>query len=94
MDKVQIFLKLEPYIDYRKKIRFDGKKGFYCQITKNNSTKCLGKSKGRIYPEMDGQAKKYLHNYFLHQNVALSKLLNRLRMKTPQWLEFELSITL
>ena len=91
MDKMQIFLKLEPYVDYKKKIRFDAKKGFFCQITQNNSTKCLGKSKGRVYPEMDPLARKYLHDYYLHHNVVLSKLLNRLRVPIPSWLESELS---
>lgn len=90
MDKVQLFLKLEPYIDYRHKLRFDAKKGFFCQITAGNGTKCLGKGKGRSYPEMDQQAAKYLHGYFLHHNVVLSKLLNRLRVAIPQWLEAEL----
>lgn len=91
MDKLQMFLKLEPYIDYSKMLRFDQKKGFYCQVTKGNSTKCLGKSKGRIYPEMDTLSRNYLHHYYLHHNVVLSKLLNRLRVRIPTWLELELS---
>lgn len=33
--------------------RFDPKKGFWCQLLEGGKTKCLGKSKGRRYPEMD-----------------------------------------
>lgn len=91
MQKLQIFLKLDKYIDYKTKIRFDSKKGFYCQITSSNSTKCLGKSKGRIYPEMDAAAMKYLQDYYMHHNVVLSKLFSRLRMPIPLWLESELT---
>ncbi len=94
MDRVQPFLKLEPHVDYRQKLRLDAKKGFFCQVTAANGTKCLGKSKGRLYPEMEPQAAKYLHSYFLHHNVVLSKLLNRLRVAIPPWLEAELSTTL
>lgn len=94
MDRVQPFLKLQPHVDYRQKLRFDAKKGFFCQVTAANGTKCLGKSKGRLYPEMEPQAAKYLHSYFLHHNVVLSKLLNRLRVAIPPWLEAELSTTL
>lgn len=31
----------------------DPKKGFWCQLLEGGKTKCLGKSKGRKYPEMD-----------------------------------------
>ena len=33
--------------------RFDPKKGFWCQLLDGGKTKCLGKSKGRRYPDMD-----------------------------------------
>lgn len=33
--------------------RFDPKKGFFCQLLDNKRLKCLGKSKGRSYPDMD-----------------------------------------
>lgn len=33
--------------------RFDPKKGFWCQLLEGGKTKCLGKSKGRKYPDMD-----------------------------------------
>lgn len=33
--------------------RFDPKKGFWCQLLEGGKTKCLGKSKGRRYPDMN-----------------------------------------
>lgn len=33
--------------------RFDEAKGFWCQLLDGGKTKCLGKSKGRKYPDMD-----------------------------------------
>lgn len=35
--------------------RFDPKKGFWCQLLDGGQTKCLGKSKGQRYPDMDTQ---------------------------------------
>lgn len=32
--------------------RYDESKGFYCQRLEGGRSKCLGKSKGRKYPEM------------------------------------------
>lgn len=91
MDKVQHFLKIEPYYNYSEHLRFDLKKGFFCQITQLNATKCLGKSKGRKYPSMDLRVEKYLRQYYLPQNVALSKLFVKLRLTIPSWLEDDLS---
>lgn len=92
MEKLQLFFKLKPHINYGEKLRFDEKKGFYCQIISKNSTKCLGKSKGRHYEEIDQQSESYLHNFYFHYNIALSKLLNKLRIPNPSWLEYQLSI--
>ncbi|KAF7264491.1 hypothetical protein GWI33_023144, partial [Rhynchophorus ferrugineus] len=44
---------------------FDKKKGFYCQVVKGDSTKCLGRSKGRQYPPMEEKSLKYLQRLFL-----------------------------
>ncbi|KAB0395750.1 hypothetical protein E2I00_002417 [Balaenoptera physalus] len=53
MDTVQKFLGVTNTIDYHKTLAFDPKKGFWCQLLEGGKTKCLGKSKGRKYPEMD-----------------------------------------
>lgn len=100
MNRLQTFLKLETRINYRKLLRFEPKKGFFCLVStinndvnnnSSNTLKCLGKSKGRLYEEMDERARKYLHDYYLRHNVVLSKLLTRLRVSIPMWLQTELS---
>ena len=71
--------------------RFDSKKGFFCQITSSDKTKCLGKSKGRAYEPMDAQSEALLRTFYRKPNVALSKLLLKLEQTVPEWLEKELS---
>lgn len=60
MNDLQRALKIQPIIDYSKEIRYDVKKGFFCQIATEKRNKCLGKSKGRQYPNMDDKSLKYL----------------------------------
>lgn len=91
MNQVQQFLKIKPFYDYSEHLRYDPKKGFFCQITQRNSTKCLGRSKGRHYAPMDPRAEKFLKAFYLSHNVALSKLLARLRQPIPNWLQEDLS---
>jgi len=40
--------------------RFDEAKGFWCQLLDGGKTKCLGKSKGRKYPDMDSSVSNFL----------------------------------
>lgn len=40
--------------------RFDPKKGFWCQLLEGGKTKCLGKSKGRRYPDMNTEVCSFL----------------------------------
>lgn len=40
--------------------RYDPKKGFFCQVLNGDHTKCLGKSKGRLYQPMEEKAYKML----------------------------------
>lgn len=60
MNDVQRFLKLTPVINYADHLRFDIKKGFFCQLVDGNHTKCLGKSKGAQYPPMEDKSLKFL----------------------------------
>ena len=60
MNDLQRFLKIAPIMDYSNHLRYDPKKGFYCQVLNESRNKCLGKSKGRIYPEMDEKSTKIL----------------------------------
>ena len=70
--------------------RYNAKKGFYCQVINGSQYKCLGRSKGRVYPAMEVRAERFLRNYYLRYNVALSKLLERLSLQIPTWLREEL----
>lgn len=61
MNDLQRFLKISPQFDYAQNLRFDEKKGFFCQVVPGEGrTKCLGKSKGRQYPAMDDRSQKIL----------------------------------
>ncbi|XP_065336089.1 bifunctional heparan sulfate N-deacetylase/N-sulfotransferase isoform X1 [Cloeon dipterum] len=95
MNSVQKFLKITPPFDYATHLRFDKKKGFYCQIINEDKTKCLGRSKGRKYPQMDERSLKLLQRYYLSHNTALVKLLKRLgHQNIPGWLKMDLSDTM
>ncbi|XP_037933336.1 bifunctional heparan sulfate N-deacetylase/N-sulfotransferase [Teleopsis dalmanni] len=92
MNDLQRFLKIQPAFDYSNHLRFDIKKGFYCQIVNEKRNKCLGKSKGRQYPPMDERSAKLLQRYYLSHNTALVKLLKKLGSRPiPQWLKDDLS---
>ncbi|XP_078087907.1 bifunctional heparan sulfate N-deacetylase/N-sulfotransferase 1b [Mustelus asterias] len=90
MEKVQKFLGLRNVVDYHKLLIFDPKKGFWCQLLDGNKAKCLGKSKGRRYPEMDTDSRVFLREYYRDSNIELSKLLYKLGQTLPTWLREEL----
>lgn len=91
MHNVQRFLHIEPHYEYNDLLRFDPKKGFYCQTMSNNKSKCLGRSKGRKYPPMDQKSMAVLQQFYGKHNVALSHLLEKYKYRIPNWLEQELS---
>ncbi|KAK6170363.1 hypothetical protein SNE40_018773 [Patella caerulea] len=90
MHTIQRFLHIDPYFDYSQFLRFDPKKGFFCQVISDDRNKCLGKSKGRAYPPMSKEEQLFLKQYYQRHNVALSKLLDKLNTEVPAWLEEEL----
>ncbi|XP_059846662.1 bifunctional heparan sulfate N-deacetylase/N-sulfotransferase 1b isoform X3 [Hypanus sabinus] len=90
MEKVQKFLGLRSILNYHKLLVFDPKKGFWCQLLESNKTKCLGKSKGRKYPEMDPDSRAFLREHYRDSNIELSKLLYKLGQTLPTWLREEL----
>ncbi|KAJ1528835.1 hypothetical protein ONE63_007209 [Megalurothrips usitatus] len=93
MNELQRFLKLSPPFDYSKHLRYDPKKGFFCQVVSADHTKCLGRSKGRQYQPMEERSYKLLQRYYLSHNTALAKLLKRLGNHViPQWLKEDLSV--
>ncbi|KAL0269790.1 UNVERIFIED_CONTAM: hypothetical protein PYX00_007403 [Menopon gallinae] len=94
MNELQRFLKINPPFDYSKQLRYDPKKGFFCQVIGGDHTKCLGRNKGRQYPPMEEKTYKLLQRYYLSHNTALVKLLKRLGIRNiPQWLKDDLSET-
>uniref|UniRef100_A0A8C2JU68 Bifunctional heparan sulfate N-deacetylase/N-sulfotransferase 1 n=1 Tax=Cyprinus carpio TaxID=7962 RepID=A0A8C2JU68_CYPCA len=90
MQKIQTFLGLENQVDYHKILAFDPKKGFWCQLLDGGRTKCLGKSKGQRYPDMDKQSQVFLRNYYRDGNIQLSKLLYKTAQVLPGWLREDL----
>ncbi|XP_024083430.1 bifunctional heparan sulfate N-deacetylase/N-sulfotransferase isoform X2 [Cimex lectularius] len=96
MDQLQKFLKIVPLYDYSSHIKYNPKKGFFCQVkSTQDGSGCLGRSKGRIYPQMDNRSYKFLQRYYLSHNTVLAKLLKRLGQRVvPQWLKDDLSDTL
>ncbi|XP_053233003.1 bifunctional heparan sulfate N-deacetylase/N-sulfotransferase 1 isoform X2 [Podarcis raffonei] len=93
METVQKFLGVTNIIDYHKTLAFDPKKGFWCQLLEGGKTKCLGKSKGRKYPEMDLDSRAFLRDYYRDHNIELSKLLYKMGQTLPTWLREELQNT-
>uniref|UniRef100_H9GUM7 Sulfotransferase n=1 Tax=Anolis carolinensis TaxID=28377 RepID=H9GUM7_ANOCA len=93
MEVVQKFLGVTNIIDYHKTLAFDPKKGFWCQLLEGGKTKCLGKSKGRKYPEMDLDSRAFLRDYYRDHNIELSKLLYKMGQTLPTWLREELQNT-
>lgn len=53
-------------------------------------TKCLGKSKGRRYPDMDTDSRSFLREHYRDNNIELSKLLYKMGQPLPSWLREEL----
>uniref|UniRef100_A0A8C1YB76 Bifunctional heparan sulfate N-deacetylase/N-sulfotransferase 1 n=1 Tax=Cyprinus carpio TaxID=7962 RepID=A0A8C1YB76_CYPCA len=90
MEKTQTFLGLENRVDYRKILAFDPKKGFWCQLLDGGETKCLGKSKGQRYADMDIQSQVFLRSYYRDANIQLSKLLYKTAQVLPGWLREDL----
>ena len=73
--------------------RYNPRKGFYCQVVREDHTQCLGRSKGRQYPPMDPHAELFLQSYYRQGNAGLAKLLNRLKQPIPEWLADDLHDT-
>ncbi|KAM9476376.1 bifunctional heparan sulfate N-deacetylase/N-sulfotransferase 2 isoform 1-T12 [Clarias gariepinus] len=90
MDGIQKFLGITPIFNYTQALMFDEGKGFWCQRIEGSRPKCLGKSKGRKYPEMAAETRAFLTEYYQEHNVELLRLLNRLGLTLPSWLREEL----
>ncbi|KAJ8418386.1 hypothetical protein AAFF_G00140950 [Aldrovandia affinis] len=93
MEGVQRFLGVTPIFNYTQALTFDDSKGFWCQKLEGGRPKCLGKSKGRKYPDMAPETRSFLTEYYREHNMELLKLLNRLGQGLPTWLREELQST-
>ncbi|XP_030628856.1 bifunctional heparan sulfate N-deacetylase/N-sulfotransferase 2 [Chanos chanos] len=90
MEGIQRFLGVTPIFNYTQALMFDETKGFWCQRMDGGRPKCLGKSKGRKYPEMTPETRAFLTEYYREHNLELLRLLNRLGQALPTWLREEL----
>ncbi|XP_072347446.1 bifunctional heparan sulfate N-deacetylase/N-sulfotransferase 2 [Scyliorhinus torazame] len=90
MESVQKFLGVTPHFNYTQALMYDDNKNFWCQMVEGGKSKCLGKSKGRKYPEMDSSSRTFLTSYYREHNIELSKQLNKLGQSLPSWLREEL----
>lgn len=87
LNKLQMVLRVEPQMDYRKHLVYDKRKGFYCQrIERTGEIKCLGPSKGRKYPPMSTRARAALDRLYLVHNKQLASLLLDIGQPLPAWL--------
>uniref|UniRef100_A0A668AMN5 [heparan sulfate]-glucosamine N-sulfotransferase n=1 Tax=Myripristis murdjan TaxID=586833 RepID=A0A668AMN5_9TELE len=93
MDGIQRFLGITPIFNYTQALTYDDSKGFWCQRVEGGRAKCLGKSKGRKYPEMSPESRAFLAEHFREHNMELLRLLNRLGQPLPSWLRHELQST-
>merc|ERR1711942_1683 len=89
MNKLQHYLQITPFFDYKNSLFFDKKKGFFCMKV-GEKKKCLGKGKGRKYPPMDDYSVSWLKKYYRKSNEHLEKLLTKLGYSIPSWLSEEL----
>ena len=68
-------------------LRFDKRKGFYCQVTSQGGSQCLGKGKGRHYDPLDSRSQQFLEGYYKTPNKELAELLQLFRQPLPSWLK-------
>lgn len=96
MNKLQLMLRLEPPLDYRKLLVYNKHKGFYCQLKVERdgrkSANCLGKSKGRRYSPMSKAARAYLNKLYWPHNKQLARLLTNIGQALPAWLDEAMSL--
>ena len=72
--------------------RYDDTKKFYCPVSSSGKTDCLGKRKGRRYPQMDPKSKAFLENYYTDSNKKLAELLVSIAKPIPDWLQAKLDM--
>ena len=78
MQLVEDFLGIRHYLD-ETQFLYDEKKHFYCIWKTPEKVKrhCLGRSKGRVHPEIDEHLKQKLIEYFTPYSERLFKFFGR-----------------
>ena len=86
LNALQRTLGVSPFVDFNTKLVFDKKKGFYCYLG-GGRRGCRGKGKGRRYPPMAAEARALLGTFYRKADQQLEKLLLRLGVTPPPWLQ-------
>lgn len=87
LKRLQVSLGVKNILNYSEHVRFNAKKGFYCKIGGSGKLDCLGKGKGRDYPEMSAKSRVYLEAYYRESNEKLANILKRMKKPFPDWLQ-------
>ena len=86
MFKLQKMMNVNLILDYKRILKYDKKKKFFCIY--NKKSKCLGSSKGRSYPKLnDTFIIDYLNEYFNKSNILFYNLLKSHSFEVPKWLK-------
>ncbi|XP_055863216.1 bifunctional heparan sulfate N-deacetylase/N-sulfotransferase 3-like isoform X3 [Biomphalaria glabrata] len=80
---LQMFVDVEPVIDYSTILEFNVDKGYFCL----KESGCLSSNKGRKYAPMDPVSRSFLTSYYRDHNLNLKTLLNNIGHPFPTWLE-------
>ena len=80
------FLNISVRSELSSSLRFERKKGYFCPVSKEGKSQCLGSGKGRVYDPISPEEQLYLRNVFSAANERLKELLIRLNRQLPDWL--------
>jgi len=88
MNRLQLILRVDKPLDYHKLLVYDERKGFFCERGElNQGPKCLGSSKGRRYPPMSREARKFLNQHYWPHNWQLARILSDIGQPLPSWMD-------
>ena len=80
------FMNISVGTELNTSVRFEANKGFFCPVSENGESKCLGPGKGRVYESISPKEYLYLKNVYSASNDRLKELLIRLNRLLPDWL--------
>ena len=89
---LQEFIQVDRFVNYKKIIKYNKKKKFFCvHELKFSRIKCLGSSKGRIYSKMDDKSRHFLNEFYKNSNKLFFKLLIKYKYQVPIWLKKQIN---